>query len=95
MSPKPTACPPSPPVPALLRQLQEQSLPPLGEGDSNSIRSSTPVLKSLPLEIEDGAKLALPDIKQSLMTVPTESTDLLSQLSTIRKVFHIYVLFIS
>jgi len=81
-------CPPSPPVPAVMRQLQEQSLPPLGssDGEINFFKSVTPILKELPLEIEDEKKLALPEIKQNLMPVSTESSDLLSQLSTIRKV---------
>ncbi|CAB3363267.1 Hypothetical predicted protein [Cloeon dipterum] len=92
ISPSPTpnqnfACPPSPPVPAVLRQLQEQTLPPLvyTGNEVKVLKSAPPVLKSFPLQSTDDEKIALPEIKQHLMNLPSESSDLLSQLSTIRK----------
>lgn len=84
-------CPPSPPVPAVLRQLQEKTLPPLisSDGETSSYaRSDSPVIMQLPTEREEETtKLALPDIKPNLMSIPTESSDLLSQLTSIRKVY--------
>jgi hypothetical protein len=91
-------CPPSPPVPAVLRQLQEQTLPPLVSSDgemSSYARSVSPAIMQLPTEREEEtAKLALPDIKQNLMAIPTESSDLLSQLTSIRKVTMSYLIFV-
>ncbi|XP_059483233.1 uncharacterized protein LOC132201244 isoform X2 [Neocloeon triangulifer] len=82
--PTPVACPPSPPVPAVLRQLQEQVLPPLNH-EIKVLRSAPPVLKSLPLQRDEDDKVALPEIKQNLINLPSDSSDLLSQLSTIRR----------
>jgi hypothetical protein len=85
-------------VPAVLRQLQEQTLPPLVSSDgemSSYARSVSPAIMQLPTEREEEtAKLALPDIKQNLMAIPTESSDLLSQLTSIRKVTMSYLIFV-